>query len=81
MSLVINLQQYEALTGLRKKIAAAISDNNAEEMHRAIGMVHGYLIGLFTAGEIDINDVNSLEAETMANVDFLLNVRKVCNGR
>lgn len=83
MSLVINLQQYETLTSLRNKIAAAIGANNAEEMYRAIGMVQGYLVGLFTAGEIDANDVKSLEAETMANVDFMLNARearKVCNG-
>jgi hypothetical protein len=81
MSLVINLQQYETLTSLRNKIAAAISANEHEEMYRAIGMVQGYLIGLFKAGEIDANDVQSLEAETLANVDFMLNARrKVCNG-
>jgi hypothetical protein len=80
VSLVINLQQYDTLTSLRTKVAAAIQANNTEETHRTIGMVQGYLIGLFTAGEIDANDVKSLEDETLANVNFMLNARKVCNG-
>lgn len=80
MSLVINLNQYDMLTALRNKVAAAIAANSPEDTHRTIGMVQGYLIGLHTAGEIDAQDVKSLEAETMANVDFMLNARRVGNA-
>ena len=76
MSRVINAQQYDALTAIRGRVAAAIAANNAEETHRTIGMVQGYLVGLFTAGEIDAQDVKSLEEETLANVNFMLNARK-----
>lgn len=76
MSRVINPGQYDVLTSLRNKVAAAVAANSPEDTHRTLGMVQGYLIGLHTAGEIDINDVRSLEAETMANVNFLLNARK-----
>lgn len=76
MSRVINAQQYDALTAIRGRVAAAIAANSAEETHRTIGMVQGYLVGLFTAGEIDAHDVKSLEEETLANVNFMLNARK-----
>lgn len=76
MSRVINAQQYDALTAIRGRVTAAISANNPEDTHRAIGMVQGYLIGLFTAGEIDAFDVKSLEEETLVNVNFMLNARK-----
>lgn len=79
MSRVIDLKQYDTLTALRNKVTAAISANSAEDTHRSIGMVQGYLIGLFTAGEIDAHDVQSLEAETLENVHFLLNARRVGN--
>lgn len=76
MSSVIDLQQYDTLTALRCKVAAAIQANSLEETHRTIGMVQGYLIGLHIAGAIDTSDVQSLESETMANVDFMLNARR-----
>lgn len=79
MSRVIDLKQYDTLTALRNKVTAAISANSAEDTHRSIGMVQGYLIGLFTAGEIDAHDVQSLEAESFAHIDFLLNARRVGN--
>jgi hypothetical protein len=80
MSRVIDLKQYDTLALLRNKVCAAVAANSAEETHRTIGMVQGYLIGLHTAGEIDACDVQSLEAETLANVQFLLNARKGCNA-
>lgn len=76
MSYSINAQQYDALTALRGRVAAAITANSTEETHRTIGMVQGYLVGLFTAGEIDAHDVKSLEEETLASVHFLLDARK-----
>jgi hypothetical protein len=80
MSRIIDLKQYDVLTSLRTKVSAAVAANNPEETHRTIGMVQGYLIGLHTAGEIDTGDVQSLEAETLANVQFLLNARKAANA-
>lgn len=80
MSRLIDLLQYDMLTTLRDKVAAAIADNNNDEMHRTIGQVQGFLIGLHTAGEIDAHDVKTLEEETLANVYFMKNARKVCNG-
>lgn len=80
MSRLIDMTQYDTLTALRGKVTAAISANSAEETHRTIGMVQGYLIGLHTAGEIDVHDVQSLEAETLESVHFLLNARKAGNG-
>jgi hypothetical protein len=76
MSLVINHQQYDVLASLRKQVTAAVIANNPEETNRTVGMVQGYLIGLHTAGEIDAGDVRSLEAETLAGMDFLLNARR-----
>ena len=80
MSRVIDMGQYDTLTTLRNKVAAAISTNSPEETYRSIGMVQGYLIGLHAAGEIDAGDVQSLEAETMANVNFMMNARKAANA-
>lgn len=83
MSRVIDPAQYDQLTVLRNKVAAAVSENNNDEINRTVGMVQGYLIGLFTAGEIDAHDVQSLEVETLSNVYFMKNAknaRKVCNG-
>lgn len=80
MSRVIDPAQYDQLTKLRDKVAAAIAVNDHDEMHRTVGMVQGFLIGLHTAGEIDAHDVKSLEEETLANVYFMKNARKVCNG-
>jgi adenylate kinase len=81
MSSVIDMNQYDMLAGLRRNVAAAISTNNAVDMHRTIGIVQGYLIGLHIAGEIDAHDVESLEKETLANVDFLLNARKAAKRK
>lgn len=80
MSRFIDLLQYDTLTALRNKVCAAVTANSTEETHRTIGMVQGYLIGLHIAGEIDAGDVQSLEAETLANVQFLLNARKASNA-
>lgn len=80
MSRIIELAQYDTLTNLRNKVSASIAANNPDETNRTIGMVQGYLIGLHAAGEIDINDVKTLEAETLANVQFLMNARKACNA-
>lgn len=76
MSYTINARQYDTLTALRGRVVAAITADSPEETHRTIGMVQGYLVGLFTAGEIDVHDVKSLEEETLSGVNFLLNARK-----
>lgn len=80
MSRVIDPAQYDQLIALRNKVAATVADNNNDEMNRTVGMVQGYLIGLFTAGEIDAHDVQSLEVETLANVYFMKNARNICHG-
>lgn len=80
MSRLIELPQYDMLTALRSKVAEAVNAGSAEETHRTIGMVQGYLIGLHTAGEIDAHDVQALETETLENVHFLLNARKAGNA-
>lgn len=76
MSCHLTQSQYDTLAMLRNKICAAISANSVDETNRTIGMVQGYLIGLYTAGEIDVIDVQSLETEALANVQFLLNARR-----
>jgi len=76
MSRVINAHQYDTLIAMRGRVAAAIAANSQEDTHRTIGMVQGYLVGLFAAGEIDAHDVKSLEDETLANVNFMLNARR-----
>lgn len=80
MSRVIDARLYDQLTALRDKVAAAVADNNNDEMNRTVGMVQGFLLGLKTAGEIDEHDMQSLEIETLSNVYFMKNARKVCNG-
>jgi hypothetical protein len=80
MSRLIEMTQYDTLTRLRGKVTEAIQKGDAAEMHRTTGMVQGYLIGLHTAGEIDAHDVETLEAETLQTVDFLLNARRANNG-
>lgn len=76
MSCHLTQSQFDTLAMLRNKTCAAISANSVDEIHRAIGMVQGYLIGLHAAGEIDAGDVQSLETEALANVQFLLNARR-----
>lgn len=81
MSRVIDARLYDQLTALRDKVAAAVADNNNDEMNRTVGMVQGFLLGLYRAGEIDEHDMQSLEIETLSSVYFLKNAaRKDCNG-
>lgn len=76
MSSVIQAEHYDALTKLRGHVYQAITDKDVPEMYRRIGMVQGYLAGLYSAGEIDVGDVQTLEAESLENIYFLLNSRK-----
>jgi len=80
MSLVIGMQEYDVLMGLRGRIAAAVAADSPEETHRTTGMLQGYLIGLHTAGTIDAMDVKTLEIEALENINFLLNARKVSHA-
>lgn len=76
MSLIINHDQYNQLAMLRQNMAVAVLHNDAEATQRSMGMIQGYLLGLYAAGEIDFGDVQALEDESMQGITFLMNARK-----
>lgn len=77
MSLLINHDQYNQLALLRQNMAVAVLRNDADATQRCMGMVQGFLLGLYAAGEIDFGDVQALEDESMQGITFLMNARKV----
>lgn len=77
MSLLMNHDQHSQLMLLRNNIAASVLANNAEATQRSMGMVQGYLLGLYAANEIEFSDVQALEDEVMQGITFLMNARKV----
>lgn len=76
MSRLMNAEQHNQLMLLRGNMAAAVLRNETYITERCIGMVQGYLLGLYAANEIDFGDVQSLEAEVMQGINFLVNARK-----
>lgn len=80
MSYFINADQHNQLMLLRNNMAASVLRNDPEAVQRSMGMVQGYLLGLYSSGEIDFGDVQSLEDEAMQGITFLMNARKVGNA-
>lgn len=80
MSRLIGHQQYTQLASMRQRTIDSAERGSNVGMYHNIGMVQGYLLGLLDAGEIDAGDMAALEAETFANLDFLLNAQKAANG-
>lgn len=80
MSYFINADQHNQLMLLRNNMAASVLRNDPEAVQRSMGMVQGYLLGLYSSGEIDFGDVQSLEDEAMQGITFLMNARKVSNA-
>ena len=76
MSRLMNADQHNQLMLLRGNMAASVLRNDADATQRCMGMVQGYLLGLYAANEIDFGDVQALEDEVMGGVTFLMNVRK-----
>lgn len=76
MSRLMNHDQYNQLALLRQNMAVAVLRNNSDATQRSMGMVQGYLLGLYAAGEIDFGDVQALEDEVMQGITFLMNARK-----
>jgi hypothetical protein len=80
MSRLMNADQHSQLMLLRGNMAASVLANDAEATQRSMGMVQGYLLGLYAANEIDFGDVQALEDEVMQGITFLMNARKVVNA-
>ena len=76
MSRLMNAEQHSQLMLLRGNIVVSVLANNPEAIQRSMGIVQGYLLGLYAANEIDFGDVQALEDEVMGGVTFLMNVRK-----
>ena len=76
MSRLMNADQHNQLMLLRGNMAASVLANDAEATQRCMGMVQGYLLGLYAASEIDFGDLQALEDEVMQGMAFLMNVRK-----
>lgn len=76
MSRLMNADQHSQLMLLRGNMAASVLANDAEATQRCMGMVQGYLLGLYAASEIDFGDVQALENESMQGITFLMNARK-----
>ena len=76
MSRLMNAEQHSQLMLLRNNIAASVLANNADATQRSMGIVQGYLLGLYAANEIDFGDVQALEDEVMQGITFLMNARK-----
>lgn len=79
MSYFINNDQYSQLVLLRSNLAASVLANDADASQRSMGILQGYLLGLYAAGEIDFGDVRALENESMQGIAFLMNARKAGN--
>lgn len=80
MSLLINHDQHNQLMLLRKNMVASVMRGDADATQRSMGILQGYLLGLFSSGEIDFNDVQALEDEAMQGIAFLMNVRKIAKN-
>ena len=80
MSRLMNADQHSQLMLLRGNMAASVLRNDADATQRCMGMVQGYLLGLYAAQEIEFCDVEALEAEINGAVAFLRNARKVGNA-
>lgn len=80
MRRLISQEQYRQLEHFRARITEAIKTGNHSNMYHAIGLAQGYLMGLLDAGDIDADVMAALETETFANLDFLLNARKVAHA-
>lgn len=80
MSYFINADLHNQLMLLRNNMASSVLRNDPEATQRSMGMVQGYLLGLYSAGEIDFGDVQSLEDEAMQGITFLMNARRVGNA-
>jgi hypothetical protein len=76
MSRLMNADQHNQLMLLRGNMAASVLANDVEATQRCMGMVQGYLLGLYAASEIDFGDVQALENESMQGITFLMNARK-----
>ncbi len=76
MSRLMNPEQHSQLMLLRNNIAASVIANNADATQRSMGIVQGYLLGLYAANEIEFSDVQALEDEVMQGITFLMNARK-----
>lgn len=80
MSRLMNAEQYSQLMLLRNNMAASVLANDAETTQFNMGMVQGFLRGLYAASEIDFGDVQALEDEVMQGMTFLMNVRKASHA-
>jgi len=80
MSRLMNAEQHNQLMLLRGNMAASVLANDAEATQRSMGMVQGYLLGLYAASEIDFGDLQALEDEVMGGMTFLMNARKAGNA-
>jgi len=65
MSRLMNADQHNQLMLLRGNIVVSVLANNPEAIQRSMGIVQGYLLGLYAANEIDFGDVQALEDEVM----------------
>lgn len=72
----MNADLHSQLMLLRGNMAASVLANDAEATQRSMGILQGYLLGLYAAGEIDFGDVQALEDESMQGITFLMNARK-----
>ncbi len=77
MSRLMNAEQHSQFMLMRDNIAASVLANDADATQRCMGMLQGYLLGLYAAQEIDFGDVQALEEEAMQGITFLMNARKV----
>lgn len=80
MSRLMNADQHNQLMLLRGNIVVSVLANNPEAIQRSMGIVQGYLLGLYAANEIDFGDVQALEDEVMGGMTFLMNARKAGNA-
>ncbi len=80
MSRLIQPEHYNQLMLLRNNMAAQVLANDVEATQRSMGLVQGFLLGLYSANEIDFGDVQSLEDEAMQGITFLMNVRKIARS-
>jgi hypothetical protein len=79
MSRLVQHEQYATLLRLRNVVSAAVAARNELETHTAIGRLQGFLIGLHSAGEIEADDVTTLENDMLSGISFLINARKAGN--
>jgi len=80
MSRLIQPEHYNQLMLLRNNMAASVLASDADATQRSMGMLQGFLLGLYSANEIDFGDVQSLEDEAMQGITFLMNARRVSHA-